>query len=79
MHEFKKGTLNGKVTILLEPEELAEYDYWQYGPGLYACSCWRIIGPTAFHVKTNRDALVALCHIVIDVSSQWVLGRNFYK
>ena len=50
--------------------------YWKYGSGSHASSRRRILGSVLTSAKSDQGVLLQIRHLVIEGSSQWVIGRN---
>ena len=61
------------------PIEIAHRPYWQYGNGNHASKSKRIIGSILIDVTSDQGNIVRIRHLVIEGSSQWVVGRNITK
>lgn len=79
LHALRKSLYKAKFVIDDKHQELAEFDYYQYAVGSHASSRLHIIGSVVLHATTNCRASVAIRHLVIEGSSQWVLGRNLTR
>ena len=80
MHEFTllKPVLlaewNGQLDPI--PASIADRPYWQYGVGSHASAPRRILGSVLLSVESDNGHTVAIRHLVISGTSQWVIGRN---
>ena len=58
------------------PDAVADRPYWQYGIGDHSSQSKKIIGSVMFKARTHQGGFVQIRHLVIEGSSQWVVGRN---
>lgn len=58
------------------PDSVADRPYWQYGSGEHRSAAKRILGSVLMEARTDQGTNVQIRHLVIDGSSQWVVGRN---
>ena len=65
---------NGKLDPV--PDHLSSYKFWQYGSGEHASASRKIIGSVSLTAHTNNNHDVQIKHLIIEGSSQWVVGRN---
>lgn len=61
------------------PVQIQSRPYWQYGKGSHASSKRKILGSILLKANSDSGAPVLIRHLVLDGSSQWVIGRNFTK
>ena len=61
------------------PEELNSCTHWQFGLGSHVSPRRRILGSVTLHLMTDSGSLITIRHLVIEGSSQWVLGRNITR
>ena len=57
-------------------EELRSRPFWQYGTGSHSTETRKIIGSIFLNVLTDNCNVVAVHHLIIDGSSQWIVDRN---
>lgn len=57
-------------------KELQSRPFWQYGDGDHCSDSRRILGSVILSVHTDMGSTINVCHLTIDGSSQWVIGRN---
>eukprot|EP00171_Calliarthron_tuberculosum_P022021 IDg22021t1 len=65
---------SGKLDAI--PESVADRPYWQYGTGSHSSELRKIIGSLVLNAISDQGDSVEVRHLVIDGSSQWVIGRN---
>eukprot|EP00171_Calliarthron_tuberculosum_P017605 IDg17605t1 len=70
-------TWSGKLDPI--PNNISPVSYWQYGSGQHASDSRKILGSVMLPAKTNEDTIIYICHLIIQGSSQWVIGRNVTK
>lgn len=70
-------TWDGELLPL--PKEIEACPYWQYGTGQHSSESRKILGSVILKAKTDQDSSVFIRHLIIDGSSQWVVGRNVTK
>ncbi len=58
------------------PSCLEGYSHFQYGTGNHSSKARKIIGSVILTVKSDNSNYINIRHIVIEGSSQWVVGRN---
>lgn len=58
------------------PEELNSCTQWQFCLGYHDSPRRSVIGSVTLHLLNDFDSLIKIRHLVIEGSSQWVLGRN---
>lgn len=58
------------------PEILSGLRQWQNGSGTYASAPRNILCSINLTFRTDGDNEVDICYLVLDGSSQWVIGRN---
>lgn len=63
-------------TIELQPEHLSMYDSWQYECRAHASARRKILGSVCILVRSDAGRIMPILHLVIDGSSQWILGRK---
>ena len=68
---------NGQLGRL--PPEVRDRPYWQYGSGTYSSMRRRILGSNVLSMRSDQNEQVDVTHLVIEGSSQWVIGRNVAK
>lgn len=68
---------NGSLESI--PEKIADRPFWQYGVGAHARAARRILGSVILNVNIPGGYTVQLRHLVLDGSSNWVIGRNITK
>ena len=61
------------------PDSISDRPYWQYGSGQHSSDPRKIIGSVCLTVRSNAGRSVVIRHLVIDGSSQWVIGRNIVR
>lgn len=67
---------NWKGTMHAVPDVLQDYSYWQYGNGDHSSDPRRILGSVPLCIKTDEGNVMSVRHLIIEGSSQWVIGRN---
>jgi len=65
---------NGKFDGL--PSTVKNRPFWQYGVGSHSSKSRRIIGSVMLTAKTDEGNEIDIRHLVIEGSSQWIIGRN---
>ena len=65
---------NGKLSPL--PKALAGRTHWQYGSGNHASDLRRMLGSIDITAILDDGTNVNITHVVIEGSSQWIVGRN---
>jgi len=58
------------------PDIVKNRPYWQYGIGSHASKSRRIIGSVVITARSDQGGDVSIRHLVIQGSSQWIIGRN---
>lgn len=58
------------------PDSLASRPFWQYGVGTHSSQAMPIIGSISFNAESDDGINVSIRHLVIEGSSQWIIGRN---
>ena len=58
------------------PDSLNGHTHWQYGKGKHASPARLILGSIVLTVLSDNDRSVCITHLVLDGSSQWVIGQN---
>ena len=58
------------------PAAIADSTHWQYGSGAHSSESRRMLGSIIISAKLNDGTDINIRHIVIEGSSQWVIGRN---
>ena len=61
------------------PESIADRPFWQYGVGAHASASRKILGSVMIDVNIPDGYTIQLRHLVLDGSSNWVIGRNITK
>eukprot|EP00171_Calliarthron_tuberculosum_P001315 IDg1315t1 len=61
------------------PTEIAESPFWQYGTGNHASESRRILGSVVMRATLSNSTTVDIRHLIIEGSSQWLIGRNVTK
>lgn len=59
-----------------KPPSIAHFDWWQYGQGDHASTRRRILGSFNITAMSDSANLIRIRHLIVDGSSQWVIGRN---
>lgn len=65
-----------EVIVNPVPEKLKDFTHLQYGSGNHTSVARKIIGSTVITVYSDNNRPVEITHIVVDGSSQWVVGKN---
>jgi len=68
---------NNKLDPL--PSTIASRPYWQYGTGEHSSDARKILGSVMLQACDDYGDKINIRHLVIDGSSQWVIGRNVTK
>ena len=58
------------------PDSLDGHTHWQYGIGQHSSAPRRILGSVLLSAQADSGRKVNIRHLVLDGSSQWVIGRN---
>lgn len=58
------------------PDSLNGVTHWHFGTGQHASAFRKILGWTALTAESDNDQNINNRHILIEGSSQWVIGRN---
>lgn len=58
------------------PNSLQGHTHWQYGQGAHASDARQILGSTVLSVKADSGTIINIRHVVVEGSSQCVIGRN---
>eukprot|EP00178_Gracilaria_changii_P016470 TRINITY_DN4728_c0_g1_i1.p1 TRINITY_DN4728_c0_g1~~TRINITY_DN4728_c0_g1_i1.p1 ORF type:complete len:805 (-),score=91.02 TRINITY_DN4728_c0_g1_i1:529-2943(-) len=74
VQDFVVPDWNGQLDPL--PASVANTPFWQYGNGDHSSEARPILGSIVLSLRTNLDNIVYIRHLVIQCSSQWVIGRN---
>lgn len=61
------------------PEIIADRAFWQYGVGAHESAARRILGSVILDVNIPGGYTIQLRHLVLDDSSNCVIGRNITK
>lgn len=65
---------NGELLSL--PKHLQSRPYWQCGNGEHSSETRKILGLVLLSSRTDNGDTVTICHLIIEGSSQWIIGRN---
>ena len=65
---------SGKLHKL--PDTIADRPFWKYGSGAHSSEVRRILGSVYLNATTDEGVSVRIRHLIIEGSSQWVIGRN---
>lgn len=68
-----------KGTMDAAPDVLQDYSYWQYGDGDHSSDPGKILCSVPLCIKTDEGNVMSVRTLVIEGSSQWVIGRNVTK
>lgn len=58
------------------PRQLASYKYWKYGVGSQSSSKRLIMVYVVLNCRSDLKCQISIRHLVIQGSSQWLIGRN---
>lgn len=58
------------------PTAFTGLQYCQYGNALHASERRRILESILLYITTDYRPIISVCHVVVEGSSQLVLGRN---
>ena len=58
------------------PSAISHYAFWQYGSGAHSSAPRRILGSVVLTCYTDSKRPICIRHLVIEGSSQWLIGRN---
>jgi len=61
------------------PDLVSERPFWQYGTGQHVSEARKILGSIFLTAQSEQGNPIHIKHLVIDGSSQWVIGRNVTK
>lgn len=61
------------------PESVKSRPLWQYGSGKHKNEVRRIIGSLFLTAMSDSDNPIRMRHLIVEGSSQWVIGRNVTK
>ena len=61
------------------PDCIADRPFWQYGCGNHSSESRKIIGSIFISAKTDGEGVIQIRHLIIQGSSQWLIGRNVTK
>ena len=67
---------DGDIELDDIPEALDGHTHWQYGTGQHASARRPILGSVKIDARSDGGATVSIRHLVLDGSSQWVIGKN---
>lgn len=62
-----------------KPAALRSYKYWQLGIGNHSSDRRPILGSVKLSLISDSGNEIQICHLVVQGSSQWVLGRNLTR
>ena len=68
---------NGKCDAI--PYEFNDFPYWQYGSGSRSSEKRKLLGSININLTSDQHNLISIRHLIIDGSSQWLIGRNVTK
>lgn len=63
-------------SLLTLPATVAYRPFWQYGRNGHASDARAIIGSIGLNATTDEETVASINHLVLDGSSQRVIGRN---
>ena len=72
----KKLGLSSNWKMAQIPSVLEGHSHWQYGTGDHASPTRRIMGSIILTATSDTGRPVDITHLVLEGSSQWVIGRN---
>lgn len=75
----QKPLADREMVLDPKPSELYGCDFWQFGAGGHASRRGRVVVSIVLLVTTDPENQITLRHIVIEGSSQWILGRNIIR
>lgn len=58
------------------PASVASCPLWQYGSGTHSSKARKIVGSVVLCATSDQGSPVEIRHLVIEGSSQWIIGRN---
>lgn len=61
------------------PDQLLDTPFMQYGTGQHASKPKRLVGSVLVPVLSDQNTTINIRHLVVQGSSQWVIGRNITK
>ena len=80
MHELKilspylRANWSGKLYPL--PSAIGNCAHWQYGTGTHSSDSRKMLGSVMIRAKLNNRTEIKIHFIVIEGSSQWLIGNN---
>lgn len=61
------------------PDTVIDRPCWQYGTGAHSSGVRKIVGSVFFSATSDQGYPIKIKHLIIEGSSQWVIGRNVTK
>jgi len=61
------------------PESIRSRPFWQYGDGKHKSAAKAIVGSIMFTALSDQGNYIRMRHLIIEGSSQWLIGRNVTK
>ncbi len=58
------------------PDSISDRNHWQYGTGSHSSESRRMLGSEMLSASLADGTIVNINHIVIEGSSQWIIGRH---
>lgn len=55
---------------------MQHFPYWQYGTGQHSSETRKNLGSVVLSARTDHNNMIHIRHLVIEGSSQWIIGRN---
>ena len=68
-----------QAELLPIPDSLDGRTIWQYGSGTHSSPQRRILGSVFLNIRSDDGDDISIRHLVLDGSSQWVIGRNVLR
>lgn len=76
MLKFTEWHLSVPIELQPIPRSLKGHKHWQYGPGAHENDVRRIMSSIVITLNVDSGHDVKITHLVLEGSSQWVIGRN---
>eukprot|EP00171_Calliarthron_tuberculosum_P002818 IDg2818t1 len=77
LQEMILSNWSGEFDPLLD--DIKDRPLWQYGTGSHASETRKFLGSILLKCSTKINTDVMIRHLIIEGSSQWVIGRNLTK
>ena len=73
---FANSGMNWRDCLEPIPAHISNRPFWQYGAGEHSSLAKPIIGSIMLQMLTDNNNVIEIRHLIIQGSSQWVIGRN---